>query len=349
MKFLLIRHLFIAGFLLSNSAYLVAQNDAAQQARAFQNWLQEFRTEALTKGISEETLDSVLPTIKSQRQAIISDTAQPEFKDTYARYLRRVSPWRIEYGVKFMQENEQMIDGTTRQYGVQPRFVTAILGIETNYGTVDLPHSVFNVLATLAFDGRRSAQFRANLFAAFEIVDRGYASIDQMKSSYAGALGIPQFSASSFLRLAVDQDNDGIRDIFNIGPDVIASVANYLKDSGWRDDQTWGRIVTLPVGGERNLPGNQSAGMTPDTACKRYRSLGVWRSLPQWQELGVRRIDGTDLPTRPLPAALVIGDEGDDMGYLVYRNFCSIMQYNPSFKYALVVGLLADEIAVGQR
>ena len=130
-----------------------------------------------------------------------------------------------------------------------------------------------------------------------------------------------------------------------MGPDVIGSVANYLKSTGWQDNQTWGRVVSLPPGGEQSLPAPQNTGLSPDATCRRYTTMGVWRDLNDWQELGVRKADGSDLPTRPLAAALIIGDEGDDKGYLVYRNFCSLLRYNPSFKYALGVSLLSDEIA----
>ncbi|MDT8427131.1 MAG: lytic murein transglycosylase, partial [Pseudomonadales bacterium] len=308
-----------------------AEESTADDSAAFQTWLQEFRAEALERGIRAETLDSIIPAISPQRQVIQADRNQAEFVDTYARYLNRVSEWRIEHGKNLLAEQAQMINETAAAYGVQGRFPLAILGIESNYGTFPITEPLFNVVATLAFDGRRGAQFRTQLFAAFEIVDQGYASIDMMKSSWAGALGQAQFTPTSYLQLAVDHDGDGQRDLWTWGPDVIGSVANYLKASGWRDDQTWGRIVSLPPGGEQSLPASQNDGITPDAACRRYQTLGAWRPLSDWQALGVRREDGTSLPTRNLPAALIIGDEGDDKGYLVYRNFCSLMRYNPSF------------------
>lgn len=322
-----------------------AEPGEADESAAFEAWLQEFRAEALERGIGAETLDTIIPGISPQRQVIQADRNQAEFVDTYARYLTRVSEWRIEHGKTLLAEQARMINETAAAYGVQGRFPLAILGIESNYGTFPITEPLFNVVATLAFDGRRGAQFRAQLFAAFEIVDKGYASVDMMKSSWAGALGQAQFTPVSYLQLAVDHDGDGKRDLWTWGPDVIASVANYLKSSGWRDDQTWGRIVSLPPGGEQSLQASQSDGITPDAACRRYQTLGAWRPLSDWQALGVRRDDGTSLPTRNLPAALIIGDEGDDKGYLVYRNFCSLMRYNPSFKYALAVGLLSDQIA----
>ncbi|ALO45693.1 lytic murein transglycosylase [Pseudohongiella spirulinae] len=329
------------------SATLLAQENASEQDNeaAFQSWLTEFRADARTRGISDATLDLVLPEITQQRQVIQADRNQAEFDNTYARYLQRVSSNRIEAGKNLMAEHGDMIREVSAHYGVQPRFVVAILGLESNYGSFPITQPLFSVIATLAFDGRRGEMFRNELFAALEIVDKGLATPDMMKSSWAGALGIAQFTPSSFLRLAVDHDGDGRIDLWSMGPDVIASVANYLKSTGWRDDQTWGRRVSLPPGGEQSLPAPQSAGMTPDATCRSYRTTGAWRPLSDWQQLGVRRADGSNLPTRDLPAALLLGDEGDDQGYLVYRNFCSIMRYNPAFRYALSVSLLADAIA----
>ncbi|HBN15387.1 MAG: hypothetical protein CMQ46_00760 [Gammaproteobacteria bacterium] len=317
----------------------------ADNEAAFQSWLLEFRSEALERGISEQTLDEVLPQISQQRQVIHQDRNQAEFDNTYSRYLQRVNNNRIEAGKELMAEHGDMIREVSAHYGVQWRFVVAILGLESNYGSFPITEPLFSVIATLAFDGRRGDMFRNELIAALQIIENGYATVDMMKSSWAGALGIVQFTPSSFLRLAVDHDGDGQIDLWSMGPDVIASVANYLASFGWREDQTWGREVSLPPGGEQSLAAPQSAGMTPDATCRSFRTMGAWRPLEDWQQLGVRRSDGSDLPTRNLPAALLMGDEGDDKGYLVYRNFCSIMRYNPAFRYALSVSLLADEIA----
>tara|TARA_R110001592_G_scaffold97389_3_gene278945 strand:+ start:1025 stop:2071 length:1047 start_codon:yes stop_codon:yes gene_type:complete len=329
------------------AAITYAQDEPSQDTSdaAFQTWLAEFRTEALDRGISAATLDAVIPTIEQQRRVIEADRNQAEFVQTYANYLDRVSERRIEMGQDLLATRGDMINSAAQAYNVQPRFVAAILGMESNYGTFPITEPLFNVIATLAFDSRRGDQFRSELFAAFEIVDKGYASPEEMKSSWAGALGAPQFMPGSYLRLAVDHDGDGKRDLWTMGPDVIGSVANYLKSTGWQDNQTWGRVVSLPPGGEQSLPAPQNTGLAPDATCRRYTTMGVWRDLNDWQELGVRKADGSDLPTRPLAAALIIGDEGDDKGYLVYRNFCSLLRYNPSFKYALGVSLLSDEIA----
>ncbi len=329
------------------TAMLHAQEEPSEEQSdaAFDVWLAEFRVEALERGISAATLDAVIPTIEPQRRVIQADRNQAEFVETYASYLERVSERRVQMGQELLSTQGEMINAAANAHQVQTRFVMAILGMESNYGTFPITEPLFNVIATLAFDSRRGDQFRNELFAAFEIVDKGYATPEEMKSSWAGALGAPQFMPGSYLRLAVDQDGDGKRDLWTMGPDVIGSVANYLKSTGWQDNQTWGRVVSLPPGGEQSLPAPQNTGLAPDATCRRYTTMGVWRDLNDWQELGVRKADGSDLPTRPLAAALIIGDEGDDKGYLVYRNFCSLLRYNPSFKYALGVSLLSDAIA----
>jgi membrane-bound lytic murein transglycosylase B len=333
----------LAASLLASSALAQEQTENANDA-AFQTFLGEVRASAVERGIRAETLDAVLPAIRIRRQAVEADRSQPEFVETYATYLRRVSPERIARGRALLAEHGEMIRRVAADYGVQPRFVVAILGLESNYGTYPIDQPLFDVVATLAFDGRRAAQFRAQLLAALEIVDKGWATPGEMKSSWAGALGVPQFTPTNVLEIAVDHDRDGHIDLWKIGPDVVASVAHYLQQTGWSADQTWGREVKLPSGGEETLAAPMAEGATPPSVCRNYESLGAFRGLRDWQALGVRRVDGGNLPARNLPAALVTGDLEDGRGWLVYRNFCSLMRYNPAFRYALSVGLLADAI-----
>lgn len=316
-----------------------------ERDEAFLSWLEGVRTEALEKGIKAETLDMVLPTIYPLERVVERDRNQPEVVQTYAGYLKaRVSDWRKTKGREMMQANADSLARAAVEQGVQARYIAAIWGIETNYGTVPLSYSVFDAVATLAYDKRRAARFRRELFAALEILDSGNVKFEDMKSSWAGAMGQPQFMPENYLKLAVDQDQDGYANIWSSKPDVFASIGNYLKSYGWRSDQVWGRAVTLPAGGEASLAKPQSDGVEPPAHCKAFKTMGAWRSLSDWQALGVRRSDGSDLPKVDLAGALIMGDEGDDRGYLVYGNFCSVMRYNPSFKYALSVGLLSDAI-----
>ncbi len=315
---------------------------------AFEAWLELVRVEARKRGIRQETIETALSDVTPIVRVIQRDRNQPEVKQTYARYLNaRVSDWRKAKGATALNEHQASLTAAATKYNVQPRFIAAIWGVETNYGTVPLTYSVFDTVSTLAYDKRRAKRFRRELFAALEILDKGMTTFDKLKGSWAGAMGQPQFMPENYLKYAVDMDGDGQRDIWQNKADVQGSIANYLKSFGWRDDQTWGRKVKLPAGGETSLVGVQENGISPDRQCKAFKSMGIWRDLQDWQSLGVRRLDGTALPPRSIPAALIVGDEGDGEGYLVYRNFCSIMRYNPSFKYALSVGLLSDAIKAG--
>ena len=325
---------------------LAAADDVSTDEKAnFENWLEDVRIEASSKGISDETIALALSDVKLLKRVIKKDNNQPEVKQTYAAYLKdRISDWRIEHGRKMIAENSALFAAIAQKFGVQPRFIAAIWGIETNYGTYDLTIPVFDAIATLAYDPRRASRFRREIFAALQIIENGDATPDSMKGSWAGAMGQPQFMPETYLAYAKDYDGDGVRDIWTNKGDVFASVASYLKNYGWNDSQTWGREVQLPKSSETSFSNDRLGGVTPDRACKSYKDLGAWRPLSEWNEKGIRRLNGGDLPVRDLPAALVIGDEGDDKGYLVYRNFCSIMKYNPSFKYALGVSLLAEKI-----
>ncbi len=326
------------------SGILISGAALAQENEAFDNWLMQLKQEARDEGISEATLEQAFSEITPPVKRVIErDRTQPERVQTYDDYLTaRVTEWKVNKGKELMAEHRAILDEVGKHYGVQPRFIAAIWGMETNFGTYPIREPLFNVLATLAFDNRRAAYFRGNFIAALKILDSGFPSYEQLTSSWAGAMGQSQFMPDSYLEYAVDFNQDGHADIWTTEADVFASIANYFRARNWQDDQTWGRKVTLPPNGEETLVGRQSDGLSPDQYCKRYDSLGVWRDLQEWQALGVRKSDGSDLPTRSLPAALVLADTGDNEAYLVYRNFCSIMSYNPAFKYALSIGLLSD-------
>jgi len=316
----------------------------AHEGDAFTLWLDDLRVEAAANGISKSTIDLAFSEVTAPVQRIINnDRAQPEKVQTYADYLNaRVSEWKQNKGRELFVEHESILQEIAREYGVQARFIVSIWGMETNFGTYPITEPIFNALATLAYDNRRAAFFRAQFMAALVILDSGFPPYEKMKSSWAGAMGQSQFLPENYLRLAVDYDGDGKRDIWDTEADVFASIANYFRASNWQDDQTYGRRVILPTGGESSLRGTQDEGLEPDRFCRRYESLGAWRDLQEWQRLGVRRADGSDLPTRSISAALVLGDSGDGEGFIVYRNFCSIMGFNPAYKYALSIGLLSD-------
>jgi membrane-bound lytic murein transglycosylase B len=323
---------------------IVSGQSLAQENEPFKIWLNELRLEAESRDYSEESISLAFSEIREPVARIVSnDRNQAEVVESYAEYLgKRVSEWKQTNGLRLMQEHKSLLDDISNKYNVQPRFIVAIWGMETNFGTYPITEPVFSSIATLAYDKRRADFYRAEFFAALTILDSGFPPYGQFKSSWAGAMGQSQFIPSSYLRYAVDQDGDGNRDIWNSEADALASIANYFSSLGWRNDQTWGRKVELPSGFNEELARGNFETIAPGQQCSRYRSLRNWRDLQEWQELGIRQEDGSDLPTRSIPAALILADEGDSEGYLVYQNFCTIMRFNPAFKYALSIGLLSD-------
>jgi membrane-bound lytic murein transglycosylase B len=188
--------------------------------------------------------------------------------------------------------------------------------------------SVIQSLATLAWDGRRSAYFRTELLAALKILEGGHVAPDRMLGSWAGAMGHPQFMPSNFERLAVDMDGDGRRNIWESRADALGSIANYLARSGWREEELWGREVVLP------------AGFNPDDARRENT-----RPLREWVRAGVRRPDGSALPALDIETAILLPGGAGGQAFAIYPNFNVIRRYNPSNFYALVVGMLSDRVA----
>ncbi len=305
-----------------------ALEDYAMNSKPFGLWVQEFKTEAGEKGIDEQLLNLAFHRLEPNNRIIELDRKQPEGTKTFTQYLRDVLPQsRIDKGRALYRQHKPLLDKIAGEYGVQPRFIVALWGIETNYGGYTGNFSIIEALATLAYDGRRSEFFRSELLKALQIVQDGHISLDDMTGSWAGAMGQCQFMPSSFLNFAVDYNGDGRKDIWNDLEDTFASIANYLSQSGWNDELTWGRPVQLPEKFNYALADGKS-----------------WEQLSSWQAIGVRRIDGSDLPDVPVEAALTLPGEKDETAYLIYRNYDVILKWNRSRYFATAVGTLSNKI-----
>lgn len=293
----------------------------------FNQWKLELRAEALEKGISEAIFDSAFADVKPIERVIELDRSQPEFTMTLEKYIRLViSQTRINNASKKIEEHAEILDEVEKKYGVQKRFIVALWGIETNFGTHTGGFGVVPALATLAFDGRRSAYFRKELLNALTILEEGHIAVSDMKGSWAGAMGQSQFMPSSFLSYAVDYDGDGRRDIWTTRKDVFASIANYLSSVGWRDDVTWGREVVLPQG----LDGQK---LSDSKALK---------TMDEWRALGVTSLGGEALPERNLKSRLILPKNGAGRAFLAYSNYDAILKWNRSDFFAVAVGTLSD-------
>ena len=306
---------------------LAPQAGAATQS--FEAFLEGVRVEARRTGVSAATVQRALSGIRPNDRVLELDRRQPEFTQTWEQYRdARLSQTRIDAGRRAFADNRSTLEAVQARFRVSPRVVVAIWGLETNYGGFTGNFNVIESLATLAWDGRRSAYFRNELLAALRILDGRHVAPERMRGSWAGAMGHPQFMPSNFDRLAVDMDGDGRRDIWESRPDALGSIANYLARSGWREEELWGREVTLP-------PGFDTSQARRD----------ITKPLREWVRLGVRRADGQPLPGLDLETAILVPGAPGGQAFAVYPNFNVIRRYNPSNFYALVVGLLSDRVA----
>ncbi|MCP5382798.1 MAG: lytic murein transglycosylase [Kordiimonadaceae bacterium] len=347
----MIRALFITLF---SSMFIIINANAQRQVEdnpvPFETWLADLKVEALQEGVSQRILDLTFDGLTPDPKVVELDRRQPEFTQTAEEYLeKRVSPLRIKNGRKKMQEFADVLDPSAKNIAVQKRFIASIWGMETNYGTFTGNYNVVRSLMTLAYDMRRSSFFRKELLKALLILEEGHIAPDQMTGSWAGAMGQGQFMPTSFFAYAYDMDGDGKKNIWTDEADVFGSIGNYLSVHGWRPDQTWGREVKLPDDlAARQALVDLTHEPNPPRSCKRALSAHSKKySLDEWQQMGVRNLDGSDLPkvaNSNIEATLLMPMGIDGPAYLTYQNFRTILTYNCSNLYALGVSLLSDEL-----
>ncbi len=307
---------------------LVGVRTAAAADQDFPTWLAAFRQNALAAGIHPATLDAAFAGVAPLPRVLELDQRQPETTITFDTYITRVvSDARVQAGRQHLADDRQLLDEVGAKYGVQPRFIVALWAIETDFGRVQGDYPIVASLATLAYDGRRGAFFRKELIAALKILDQGRIRPEELRGSWAGAMGQTQFMPSTFLAYAVDYAGTGKQDIWHDKRDALASIANYLSSLGWQADYTWGRPVRLPARFDPALLGGQ-----------------VLKSVDQWRALGVKRSDGGPLPQATIEAGLVQPGGADGPTLMVYGNYRAIMKWNRSLYFATAVSYLADRI-----
>ncbi len=323
------RRLLLLAFAASVAVLKVRPVGAAETD--FASWLDGVRRESVQRGLSRNAIEALADVAPIER-VLELDRRQPEVTLSFDDYIARiVNAQRVETGRARLRENRTLLTQISQRFGVQSRFVVALWGIESDFGRITGNFPVISALATLAYDGRRSAFFREELFNALKIIDRGHISAREMRGSWAGAMGQAQFMPSSYLSYAIDYDGNGKADIWTSPADVFASTANYLSRVGWKVDQTWGREVRLPPGFDRALVDHTK----------------VQRPLPEWQRLGVRRHDGGALPARDLQASIIQPGGAEGPAFLIYANYKAILRWNRSLYFATAVGFLADRIGDG--
>jgi membrane-bound lytic murein transglycosylase B len=314
-----------------------ADPPAAVDRVAFAAWVETVRAEALTRGISPRTVDLALTGLEPVDRVLERDRSQAEFALTIDAYLnRRLTKATIRTARQEAVRHRAVLKKAGTAYGVDPRVIVAIWGLESNFGRFAGVRPTVPVLATLAWEGRRGEFFRQQLFDALTIVDRGDIEFDKLKGSWAGALGQVQFMPSSYLKWAVDFDGDGDRDVWSSPPDIFGSIGNYLQQHGWTPGR-WGHGVRIP----EQARGRVATVPLRDTGCRAVRGLSQPRALKDWRTLGVRRSAGQPVAASAQEASLL---EIDDRRYLVTANYEALLAYNCAHTYALSVARLADRI-----
>lgn len=295
---------------------------------SFKQWKETLKPDMLAQGADQVLVEKIIASLIFLPKVIKLDRHQPEGRMSHEEYLTKViPPWKVNKAREQYKLNQTKLIQAENLTGVPAHYIVSLWGKETNFGTITGNYSVPSSLATLAFEGRRASFFRKELMAAVKILAQGHIELEQMKGSWAGAMGNCQFMPSSFLQYAVDANNDGKKNIWSDKDDIFASMGNYLASYGWDKSKSWGRQVSLSHPFSEYNIGKKHA-----------------QSLSDWQTTGVRRMDGRDLPEVSLNAYLIA--PGGEMGriYLVYPNFDIIMKWNRSHYFATGVGYLADRI-----
>jgi membrane-bound lytic murein transglycosylase B len=316
----------------------------AQEETGFSAYVAVLGRQAIAQGVSQRTVDAVIPTLTYSTRVVDLDRAQPgsnpsvipNFAPYRAQHVdeARISRGRTKYAI-----NRPLLSRVERETGVPEGIMVSIWGNETNYGAFTGNFDLPNSLASLAYEGRRRALFEEEFVAALKIIDRGIPR-EAIRGSWAGATGYPQFLPSMYLRLARDGDGDGRVDIWRSEADALASIANYFVAAGWRPDQPWGVAVRVPSSLDRASIVNR----TTSPRCPRVHARhSRWMTVAEWRALGVSAI-GRTLPDNTL-ASLLEPDGPNATAYLLTGNYRVILDYNCSNFYALSVGLLADAVA----
>ena len=319
-----------------------------QTAHPFEQYKAYLIGRARSAGVREATIQAVIPYLRLNERVMELDRAQrpsgPSRSDdsnpSFRPYLdRHITESLIRRGQSRYSSHWPHLYRIYSQYGVDPAVIIAIYGKETSYGAVTGSFDLLDALASLAYEGRRRAMFEEEFIAALKLLDVGVQRW-QLKGSYAGATGFPQFMPSVVLRLRADGDGDGYADIWRSEADAFASIANYLRDAGWRKGLPWGVPVTVPANLNRAAIKSR---LNPPRCPAVFRRHSRWLTVAEWRSLGVVPT-GRGLPDNEL-AILMETPGAYAPGYLLTENYRAILDYNCSNYYAMGVGLLANAIA----
>jgi lytic murein transglycosylase len=319
---------------------LVSPSRAADTA--FQKWLADVWPDAQAMGISRATFDNAtkdltpnlsLPDLVIAGRSETPQIEQAEFLKTPEDYLSDKQLTRLtETGRKLAEQHRAALAAIEKRFGVPGPVVLAIWGRETNFGDYKLPHDALQVLATLAYTGKRKDKFREEFLYAMKLLEDGRAKREDMRSSWAGAMGMTQFLPSEIYKFAVDQDGDGRADLWRSVPDALASAAKQLEGKGWQPGKRWAYEVSIPKNVDCSIAEPDQKAPLKTWLQQGYKPL--FNRKPSAEEL-------SDDASLLLPAGIY------GPAFLVSKNYFVIKDYNFSDLYVLFVGSLSDRISEG--
>ncbi|HXH15819.1 MAG TPA: lytic murein transglycosylase [Sphingomonas sp.] len=329
------------------AALPAAAQDSVAQDTGFQAYMGVLRQQALAEGVSVRTADAVFPGLTLNERVIALDRKQPGSSTSGPSAVLAFAPYRTQHvdaariarGRQTYQAQRARLQRIEQETGVPESIMVAIWGHETNYGSYTGDFDLLRSLASLAYEGRRRSLFAGEFIAGLKMLDRGVTR-QQLKGSWAGAMGNPQFLPSIYLRVARDGDGDGRADIWNSAADTLASIGNYFVDAGWRAGQPWGVAVGVPAGFDRSQVRNRLVSPRCPRVFERHSG---WRTIAEWRALGITP-QGRTWPADSVMATLIEPDGPGATAYLLTGNYRVILDYNCSNFYALSVGLLADAV-----
>ena len=333
--------LLVASLVLATPLHAQSKANVEKQ---FQTWLAEtLWPRAKSKGVSAKTFNTAFAGVSlnwklpdlvppGTKAAVPKAQRQTEFGAPGKYFNRGSVDSATSVGRKMANTHASTLKFVENKTGVPGRVILAIWGRESAYGRAAIPNDVFEVLGTKAFMSTRKDYFQVELIAALQIAQAGHVPTGAMKSSWAGALGQPQFMPSSFLQYAADGNGDGRADIWGSEADTIASIGNYLDQHGWVKGRDWGFEVTVPASVSCTLEG-------PDQG----------RPISKWEDMGITRVSGRPFPKneRRGEGFLLMPAGREGPAFIVTPNFYVLKDYNKSDLYALFVGHVGDRIQYG--
>ena len=342
--------LMLAVFVIPVCAY--AERGAFDVERWY-GMIDSVKEKAASQGISQDTINQTVRSVGFIPSIIKSDKNQSEFKLTMQQYLdRTVSKSRIDQGLVMRKKYPTMLSRVEAKYGLPPHVILAFWGLESNYGAVKSKHKLTDAFFTLMYDGRRETFFTNQLLALMKIADKNKLDINDIRGSWAGAMGHFQFIPTTLSQYGVDGNGDGRVDIINSVGDAMFSAGNYLNKLGWNPNEKIVRRVILPADFDLSMLDGKTK-----------------LTLPQWAALGVTNPDGSPIPSNQMTAGLVADtayvqslreaartaaenvNADTDVApmpvieaYLTYPNFYRIKKWNNSNWYAIAIANLADQL-----